>query len=391
MRAVFRPAAAGLVIDTERRGGKLAGFATSTGRSLTGQSQHKVYLFDALAGTGPSAEFELTSLQLTASGLMTSTGTADPSFAPTDPGAQALAVLGDTLWVGCANLMSSADPSASFLDNFPGLVLGFALDPLDHTRFEPGVPQPAHVVFTRGFNVTGLRAARTPDGRPVLYVTTSGAGRVLFGASPPEADHAFLEVIDPNKAQLVAFFPFGPAAARHAAAVRPDGLEAVVGRGDFGFGLAEIFRVSLLELDLVLDGTIQAPADLTGAILNGVANPITIPFANPDKPPTGRFTSALAYSNDGGRRLLAVSFNDSTLNVFDARRGRTPVFRRQHRLSRGNETADTFGPNASVLALRPGLPGRDFQGPDAFVGTIGVLVDPQTFTTRAVLDAARTY
>jgi hypothetical protein len=387
----FPTAAAGLLIDDESVGGKVAGFATSTGTTSGGGSRHALYLFDTASASTPTATIDLAGLSLVATGLQTSTGTADPVFAPSDPGAQALALVGDTIYVGCASLMPQ-----SYLDNFPGVVLGFALDPTDHTRFASGVTQPAQVIYTRGFNVTGLRAAVTPGGDDVVYVTTTGAGRSYFQAqpfqtSPPEALHAFLEVLDPAKGEIAGVYAFGPAGARNAAAVSPDRLEAVVGRGDFGFARGELFRVSLLDTDLAIANGGASPMDLSGGILDGVADPIAMPFANAAMPPTGRFVSALAYSADG-RQLFAISFNDSTVNAFDVPRGgKRPRHRRQVRLSRGSETAQTFGPNASVMALRPGTPGVDFHGPDLWVGTIGVVVDPQTFTTRAEIDAITTY
>lgn len=372
----FPTAAAGLVIDSTAHGNTTAGFATSTGAGA-----NSLYLFDAVSGTTPTTTFDFGALELSAMGLQTSTGTADPVFHPTDSSSAALAVAGDLLLVGCSSLMPQ-----SYLDNYPGVVLAFQLDTTDHTRLDSSVAQPVAKVFTRGFNVTGISTATTVGGHPVAYITTTGAGRSFFGIanrSPANATHARIEVLDLQTLAICAEIPLGPSAARGAVAVNSTGTEGVIGRGDFDFGLSEIYRVSLLDIDQTLaTATVD---DLSQAIVNGIANPIIIAFANPALAPTGRYVSALRYAPEG-QTLYAIAFNDSTFNVFDMRSS-APTLTYQHRLSRGLETANTFGPNAATLAIRPGTAGVDYVGPDIFVGTIGIVTDPATYTTRSELDA----
>jgi hypothetical protein len=381
----FPTAASALAIDAAPVGGKLAGFATSTGDTFAGASAQKVYLFDT-AVTGTAAVFDLRTLAITASGLTTSTGTASPTFSPTDANAQALAIVGDRLFVGTSNLLSSQNPALSFLDNFPGTVIAFDLDPADHTRF--AAASPTAVVFTLGYNVTGLVAAKTPGGADVVYVTTSGAGESVQG-SPAGATDAHVEVLDPRALAIRGDFPLGPSSARGPLAVRPDGLEGAVGRGDFAFGQSEIFRLSLLDVDLALGGS--TVRDLSGDIENGPGNPIVIPFADPAHPQNFRFVSGLSYDR-AGARLFAVNFNDSTVSIFAAARGATPTFRELLQLKHGATSINAQSPHADLLVVREGTPGHDFQGFDVFVGSVGI---PTTGaagpSTRGALDGVKTY
>lgn len=383
----FPTAAAALAIDAARVGGKLAGFATSTGDTFAGASRQALYLFDT-AATGTATVLDLRTISVQATGFTTSTGTADPVYSPTDASAQALAVIGNRLFVGTSNLLSSTNPALSFLDNFPGTVLAFDLDPADHTRFRGGAATPTAVAFTRGFNVTGLAASKTIGGADVLYVTTSGAGRAV-GGSPAGATDSQVEVIDPATLAVRGVFPLGPSGARGPVAARPDALEGVVGRGDFGFGQSEIFRFSLLDVDLALGGA--GVRDLSGDVENGVGNPILVPFADPAHPQQFRFVSGLAYDR-AGANLFAVSFNDSTLSVFAVPRGGAPSFRQELRFLHGATSINAQSPHADLLLVREGTPGRDYQGFDVFVGSVEV---PATGASgpsqRGALDGVKTY
>jgi hypothetical protein len=280
--------------------------------------------------------------------------------------------------------MSSASFSFSFLDNFPGTVLAIDLDPADHTRFRTTPPQPV-AIFTQGFNVTGLVAAKTPGGADVLYATTSGAGRVV-GGSPAGATDSQIEAIDPTARAVRGVFPLGAASARGPLAVRPDGLEGVVGRGDFGFGRSQLFRVALDRVDAALAGS--TVRDMSADVLNGLGNSIVVPFVDPTNTTTFRFVSGVSYDR-AGTRLFAVSFNDSSLTVFAAPLGATPTFREQVRFMHGAASINAQSPHADLLVVREGVPGRSYQGFDVLIGSIGV-PDGQG-ATRGALDGVKTY
>jgi len=385
--------AARIAFDPATPGAALAAVTSSGFNSQTDPG--RVYLVDTAARqTIATADLGAVSIPLPPGAKDSDGCDAGAALAPNHP--VDAVFLGDRLFV----VVNDLNP-ADFLRNLPGAVLRFDLAP-DHRSFAAPAT-PAAALTTRA-NPVAMDLYRTPLGRDVLLVVSSGAGRQQFQACngfapPPLGVEGALEAIDPQTMQVEAVWRIGTKAQPKSLAVVAARREAFLGIGDFAAGRSEVYRVDLSRLDAAL----AAPGadDLSADVVNGVANPILIPFADPARPPSGRLVSALAASEDGAR-LHAVNFNDATVNIFTLGAAPgvpgvfvAPVLALQLRLGRGADLSQTFGPNAQVLAVRPGRPGIDFAGPDLYLGTINVvdpnLQRPPGSNVQAALDAVQTY
>lgn len=282
-------------------------------------------------------------------------------------------VVGDRLFVATSNLFSSS--RATF---HPGTVLIHRLE-FDGAGRPIGVrPDPdTPVVFTTAFNPTGLTAHRTPTGRDVVLVTQTGAidaGGALLGDSA-------IDVIDAATARLVATVPLGLAGAAFGdLAIDPGGRVALIGaesrRHLYAFDLSALDDPDLYvprASPVTLDGLTPGFAD---ARIFDASSPFVLP-RRPDGPPDGLCASRTnVASNHDGALAYATDWCDGSISVVaidwslplerPVSRGRFAVTRRLDLFA--PKTPGNFGLAAapSLPRTRPGVPGRDFDGPDLF-------------------------
>lgn len=316
----------------------------------SGAGAETVWLFDPGAAQGPADVLRMDVGQLT---VTWPAGTRNSAGA--DVGGQArpisyvsgAAIAGGRIWFSSSNFDSNFD-----LD--PGTVLAYDWDPAQRRATGPGA-----VLRTTSWNPTGLLRLVTPRGE-LLLVTSSG----LFGAGPSAVD-----VIDPRGPSLVGKIDLGPVNVAGRVLVSPDGRRGYLGSQSG----AEVHVLDLTALgDLIgQSGTADLSARHLGAW--------QLPAAG-----STNYLSRLALSHTGNY-LYAVSFNESALYVVDlASPGLATVVRGFART--GDPSA--YEGLASLVAVRPGVPGVDFQGPSVLVATINLAPADQTIQdVKVALDA----
>jgi hypothetical protein len=259
------------------------------------------------------------------------------------------ALAGGRLWLCSSNFDANFD-----LD--PGTVFSFAWDPVQQNV--SGGPQ---VLMTSRFNPTGLRRLVTPRGE-LLLVTCAG----VYGQGPSAVD-----VIDPRGATRVGRIELGAVNLAGRVTVSPDGRRGYLGSQSGA-------TIHVLDLQGLGDLIGQpGSADLSARHLGAWALPAG---------PGTQYLSSLALSHTG-QWLYAASFNESAVYAIDLRApGIGAVVRG---FARTGDPAAYEG-MASLLAVRPGTPGVDFQGPSLLVGTINLAPADQTRPdVRVALDAVQ--
>jgi len=269
--------------------------------------------------------------------------------------------------------------------------------------FHSNVPQ--GVILTGGFNPTEVTSfafedeTRVPPvARRVLLVTNTGVLTIRGGTGVPLSDGS-VDVVDPDLDCIVASYPLGggaPGFAKIAVARQEAAGGGNVYRGYLGSaGYNHVYELDLTGLGRYL-GACPDPEDvpqLHEKVLAGPHNPIR---ATLDPPGTPNEVVQVAVNHDG-TRAYATGFNTGTLAVLElsteASRIENPdgsldlapypspkaplqVIQVTDPMPSLNET----GPGP--LAVRPGVPGTDFQGPDLFVLTgtpIGEMRPVQTY------------
>jgi hypothetical protein len=292
------------------------------------------------------------------------------------------AVAAGRLFVSTSNLGDDAGTTnPQFL---PGSVLVYDLDlDADPPAIAPNEETP--VVLTSGFNPTQVTPYRVGD-RELVLVTVSGAIGIEQDdpfTDPIEAGgvaltDAAIDVIDAETLELVATVPLGPAGlAFDRLAIDPTGRVAVAGSA---VG-RDLYAVDLSPLaDPLLGSGGTAVLDGSGgpdAVIFDAEEPLAVPaFAGgaPEASCPG-FTVGVAFDHRGDR-LFATEFCDGTLTRFAVDlRGDPEVPVPAERFSLLSSEAlvfpirpETLGrPRAlASLAIRPGVPGVDFDGPDLF-------------------------
>lgn len=254
------------------------------------------------------------------------------------------------VYAGGRLIFASSNFDASF-DLNPGAVTAYLLDLATRTLSTPGA-----VVQTSDFNPTGLTRLETPKGELVL-VTNVG----------PMGQAGSIDVLDPATMIKVGTIHFP------AAAVNPTGTVAISPDGARGYvGSQSDDRVYLLDLaglgDLV---GATAAADLSARFLGGYelgAAGVT------------SYISKVALSHTGDY-LYAVDMNASALYVIDLTR---PELGATVSGFTRSGLASNFEGLASLVAVRPGEPGVDFQGPSIYVMTINLAAADRTIATVSV-------
>jgi hypothetical protein len=242
------------------------------------------------------------------------------------------------------------------------------------------------VIVTTAFNPTHV-TAYSAAGREFVLVTASGAlGIVEDQPGTPEIESgglaltdAAIDVIDASTLELVATVPLGRAGlAFGPLAIDPGGRVAVAGSA-----VARWLLAADLEVLAALPASTGAPLVLDGssgpdAVVFDAAAPFQIPARIDGAPPATcpGFTAGVAFDHSG-RRLFASDFCDGTLaeiGVDLSGAGAAPLpASRFDFIALSPVTAalrsDTLGRprGPSVLRARPGVPGRDFTGPELFV------------------------
>ncbi len=246
--------------------------------------------------------------------------------------------------------IASSNLDASFNYN-PGTVVAFPYDPVTKTIGA------GSLATTSGFNPTRLTRYRTAAGEEALLCVNGGANGMTASS---------IDIFDPARSAIVATIPLGNVGAFGAVAISPDGKRGYVGSQS----AAELHEIDLSNLGPVIA---SATVQQLGARYLGA-----IKIA----PSTGlNFIAGVGVSSSG-KYVYATNFNTSELSVVDtaARKlvGTLKGFQRS-----GDPTK--FESTASVLAVRSGTPGVDFQGPPVLVATINL--DPASRTVPSVTSA----
>ncbi|MEZ4278236.1 MAG: hypothetical protein R3F21_01305 [Myxococcota bacterium] len=278
------------------------------------------------------------------------------------------AIAGGRLFVATSNLARSN----RFL---PGTVLVFDWTPTPGgIEVRPAEATP--VLYTSGFNATGLAAFRTVGGRELVLVTVTGA--IATGTGPGNVlSEGFVDVIDPSVPRIVATIPLGFAGPSFdAPAIDPTGRIAWLGASS----TRALYAIDLRPLD---DPRLYAgdpdPIRLDGLSIGGLDarifdgdRPFALPPRSDGRASTGCEGLTDVTINAAGTEVFASDFCDGTVTRVGLELGdpvvpypavRFPVLAQ----------ANAFAPNDVVGALRsplmlvarPGIPGIDFTSPDA--------------------------
>jgi hypothetical protein len=294
-----------------------------------------------------------------------------PSYLTSFTAGKALA--GGRLFVATSNLAGN--------DRFrPGTVLVYEwIESGGSVRVRPDPTTP--VLFTEGFNASGVRRAVTAGGRELVLVTSTGA--IGQGTGPGNIlTESAIEVIDPSVPRIVAVIPLGFAGPSF------DGL-AVDAGGRIGWVGAssqrQLYAVDLRALDepnlyagagppVILDGLSVGFPD---ARIFTADTPFLLPDRDDGAPSVDCDGFTHAAVNAAASEVFATDFCDGTFTrVRMDLSGDPPVpWPRARFQVAAQQTpfapvrADTFGllraPGA--LRVRPGSPGVDYASPDVLV------------------------
>lgn len=291
-----------------------------------------------------------------------------------------VALAGGHLFVSSSNV--GADAGKPNTQYRPGSVLVYDFDrSVDPPRVGPDPNTP--VILTTGFNPTHVTAVEV-EGREFVLVSVSGA--IGIEEDDPDTDpiegagialsDAAIDIIDAGTLELVATVPLGLAALSFdELAIDRSGRVALIGSATarvlYGIDLAPLATLpSSVSQPLVLERD--------EAVLFDAAEPFVLPARRNGAPPEScpGQTAGVAF-NDAGDRIFATDFCDGTLTVVgtDLVGDFSTVELRQRFLVLDTLDVvapirpDTLGqPRApGAVAVRPGVPGVDFTGPDVFV------------------------
>jgi hypothetical protein len=288
------------------------------------------------------------------------------------------AVAANRLFVSMSNVGRGAGGSET--QYLPGAVLVFDLDfGASPPRITPDPQTP--FIITEAFNPTHVTRYASGD-REFVLVSSSGAiGIEPDDPSTPEIEagtrvlsDAAIEVIDAQTLALVATIPLGPAAlAGDRLAIDPTGRIAAVG-SEAG---RLLFVIDLAPLATLPD-TVTSPIVLRDAVIFDAFVPLEIPHraGGPDSRTCPGFSSGVAF-NQAGDRLFASERCDGSFTIYaytlpvarDQPVDPSRFFVADSRPLLAPLTSQTLGElrDPGAILVRPGVPGVDFSGPDAFV------------------------
>ncbi len=313
--------------------------------TTSGANAEGIAFFDPLAANTPN---DVTWFDLTAMAATWPAGTLNSAGTDVSGSALPLTYTSDAVIAGGRLIFTSSNLDASFNNN-PGTIGGFPIDMTTH-QLSAGT-----IIQSSDFNPTGLSRMVTLQGE-LLLVTNTGAYGVP-GAS--------IDVIDPGTFRVVATIPFASGTPNGRVEVSTDGTRGYVASQSE----AEVYVLDLEQIGLELGN--QAKTTLPARNLGGFALPTNAAF---------NFVSSIALSHTGNY-LYAVNFNESVLHVIDL--ANPGVGASVTGFARSGIPASYEG-LANTLAVRPGVPGVDFQGPSIYVMTINLAAADQTVTNVSV-------
>lgn len=264
-----------------------------------------------------------------------------------------LAVTQGKLYITMSNLISPIMPAVAA----PGVVRIFNI-----TESSPYLAEAKTPVLTTDFNPTGVTLL--PDG--LIAITNSGVSDIWDGAAHPLTNSS-IDFLDPGTDEIIDNVSLGSASLSfQELAVTSDGGTAYTGSASFG----EVYAVDLVNR--------QA--------LHTRENPITI-TSNIEG---SDYLSSQALSYDNWYLFMA-SFDNSSIYPVDV--SVTPpdvlptTFPNPFVLGfpKGVTPENPTGTNTGIgaVAVRPGIPGVDYTGPDIFAltGSPGTMVTINTHGT----------
>jgi hypothetical protein len=301
------------------------------------------------------------------------------------------AVAAGRLFVAMSNLRRSSEARFN-----PGTVLVYEFDPTS----EPATLRPDTAIFTSHFNPTSVTSYTAfPGGEPreLVLVTATGAIGLEGGAETVKTEGA-IDAIDAESRCLVASIPLGMAGLSFGElAIDPRGRVALAG----AISNRQLYAVDLAPLDdprlyedcqapVVLDGETD-PMFPDDARIFKASSPFEIPpRADGLSPEDCDTTETYVAINDDGSLAFATDFCDGTLAVIELEIppgaptevecdesqpccNRVPLPGACFRLRRlenilAPNSADAVGElrGPGLIRVRPGRPGVDYTGPDAF-------------------------
>jgi len=283
------------------------------------------------------------------------------------------------LFVATSNLKSAGQSRFN-----PGTVLVFEWEEVAGlVRVRPDVATP--VLFTTGFNPTGVTRFVTTSGRELVLVTVTGAIGAGTGSGNVKTPAA-IDVIDAARQRVAASIPLGYAGPSFdALAIDPSGRVALLGSSSrrhlYAVDLAPLDDPRLYERDgapILLDGL---TAGFPDARIFTADHPLVLP--DRDSGPSPAVCDGLTHVaiNAAGSEAFATDHCDGTLSRIrldlagsppvPVPDGRFQVFLQDDLFA--PLTAASIGlPRApGPLRVRPGVPGVDYAGPDVVL-TLGL-------------------
>jgi hypothetical protein len=256
------------------------------------------------------------------------------------------------LYITMSNYISPAGPAVAA----PGLVRVF-----DITSNSPYLKKNKNIVTT-DFNPTGI----TPLPNGLIAITNSGVSDIWDGVSHPLTNSS-INLIDPLTNEIAASINLGNAALNYQEiAITSDGKLGFIGSSSFG-------------MVYVIDFSKQK-------IVDTYTNPISITGTTEG---SDYLTSQiLSYDN---WHLFVASFDNSSIYPVDIATSPPellpPEFNNPFVLGfpKGVTSENPTGANTGIgdMAVRPGIPGVDYTGPDIFAltGYPGTMVTINTHDT----------
>ena len=236
---------------------------------------------------------------------------------------------------------------------------------LDESTYPPQLTELGdhRLIITTDFNPGEI----TPLGDHILLVTNTGVLAIRDDAGVPLSEGS-VDVIDTDLDCIVATYPLGFAAPSFKKiALTPDGTRGYLGSAAYN----HVYELDLTGLENYLGiCNDEDPPVLADKVLHGSRNPNPPIRATLDPEGSTNLVPQVVLDY-GGTRAYATGYNSGTLAVLELETvpgfpsPRTPIEVIQ--VTDPMPTQNEAGPGP--LAVRPGIPGESFQGPDLYVVT----------------------
>jgi len=278
-----------------------------------------------------------------------------PSFAA------GAALIRDRLYVVTSNLKAAgADPVCD-----PGTVLVFDRDAGSEGRAYRPSAKP--VIVTTGFNPTEI----TPYGTDLLLVTNTGVLAIREGSGLPLTE-ATVDIIDTTSDRIVGSIPMGlTAPSFKPISLTPDWERGFLGSAAYN----HVYELDLAGLNQLIGTEPLFPPRFPERLKAGGGNPIVVT----EGPAFSKEFVVQVEISASGAVAMATAFNSGTLGVIDLSSIPAQPFPEAIRITDPVPSLNEVGPGP--LAVRPGVRGVDYTGPDLFILTgapTGLLVTLET-------------